>query len=246
MKLVLLGTGGYHPTDLRQTACLAIPELGIVLDAGTGAYRLRDLVCTPELDFYLTHAHLDHVSGLTYLLDVLLDKGVRRVTVHGEQAKLDAVQTHLFNKLIFPVPPAYEFRALADTNELAGGGRLTCFPLVHPGGSLGFRLEWPGHSLAYVTDTTATADADYIEKVRGVDLLIHECNFLDGQDDFAKLTGHSCLTPVAQVARAAEARRVVLVHFNSINSDSTPVDVRSVLEIYPHMSLGFDGMVLEF
>ncbi|HOT62947.1 MAG TPA: hypothetical protein PLU93_08795, partial [Treponemataceae bacterium] len=44
---------------------------------------------------------------------------------------------------------------------LPAGGQLTHFPLAHQGGSRGFRLDWPGHSMAYVTDTTATPDADY-------------------------------------------------------------------------------------
>ena len=68
--------------------------------------------------------------------------------------------------------------------------------------------------MAYVTDTTARDDADYIDKIRGVDLLIHECYFPDGWEDKAKLTGHSCISPVARVARAAGVGRMVLVHIN--------------------------------
>ena len=33
MKLHLLGTTGYHPNARRHTACLMLPEQGIVLDA---------------------------------------------------------------------------------------------------------------------------------------------------------------------------------------------------------------------
>ena len=74
MKLVLLGTTGYHPNDERQTACFMLPEQGIVLDAGTAMYRVRDQLVTPELDIFLTHAHLDHIVGLTFLFDVIYDK----------------------------------------------------------------------------------------------------------------------------------------------------------------------------
>ena len=35
MKLVLLGTTGYHPSDRSHTLCMVIPECGIMLDAGT-------------------------------------------------------------------------------------------------------------------------------------------------------------------------------------------------------------------
>ena len=106
MKLVLLGTTGYHPNDERQTACFMLPELGIVLDAGTAMYRVRDHLVTPELDIFLTHAHLDHVIGLTYLFDVVQGKDIRRVTVHGAPEKLAAVRTHLFAEPLFPVAQA--------------------------------------------------------------------------------------------------------------------------------------------
>jgi hypothetical protein len=79
------------------------------------------------------------VIGLTFLLGVLQEKAVHRVTIHGESAKLDAVQRHLFAEEMFPVPPEYEFRALQQEAPLPGRGRLTHFPLKHPGGSLGFR-----------------------------------------------------------------------------------------------------------
>ena len=51
MRLVVLGTAGYHPNDWRHTLCMMIPELGIMLDAGTGAYRAVRHLQTPELDF---------------------------------------------------------------------------------------------------------------------------------------------------------------------------------------------------
>src|SRR5438876_3666067 len=158
MKLVLLGTTGYHPNRRRHTACMFLPEVGVVLDAGTGMFRVRDHLATPHLDIFLTHAHLDHVAGLTFLLGILHGKTVDRVTIHGEADKLDAVRQHIFAEEIFPVQPTYEFRPLAKEVVLPGCGRLTHFPLKHPGGSIGLRLDWPGHSLAYVTDTTASDD----------------------------------------------------------------------------------------
>src|SRR5260221_6975229 len=127
MKLVLLGTGGYHPTERRHTACFMIPELGIVLDAGTALFRARDQLMTSQLDIYLTHAHLDHVAGLTFLFDVFGSREMERVTIHAEPEKLAAIDQHLLNELIFPVKLPYEMRPLAQHAPLTGGGVLTHF-----------------------------------------------------------------------------------------------------------------------
>ena len=58
-----------------------LPELGVILDAGTGIFRARDLIQTKHLDIFLSHVHLDHVIGLTFLFDILHEKNVERVTV---------------------------------------------------------------------------------------------------------------------------------------------------------------------
>ena len=135
---------------------------------------------------------------------------------------------------------------LTEDVELPRGGRLTHFPLEHPGGVLGYRLDWPGHSMAYVTDTTAAVDADYVEKIRGVDLLIHECYFPDAMAAWAKKTGHSSTTPVARVARQADVGRLVLVHLDpgAAEDDSIGLDVARA--IFPATELGHDLMELEF
>jgi ribonuclease BN (tRNA processing enzyme) len=100
--------------------------------------------------------------------------------------------------------------------------------------------------MAYVTDTTAHLDARYVEKIHGVDLLIHECNFPDGWEEHARLTGHSCATPVAQVARAAEVKELVLLHFNPLDESDDPVGVAAMREVFPNTYLGEDEMEIDF
>src|SRR6476646_4928826 len=155
MKLILLGTGGYFPNGRRHTACLMLPEMGVVLDAGSGMCRIGKHLQTEQLDIFLSHAHLDHISGLTYLVNLVPTDVMKRTTVHGDAKKLAAVREHLFAEPIFPVAPQFQFAPLVESCALPDSGTLRHFPLVHPGGSLGFRLDWPGHSMAYITDTTA-------------------------------------------------------------------------------------------
>jgi ribonuclease BN (tRNA processing enzyme) len=130
---------------------------------------------------------------------------------------------------------------------LPGDGTLRHFPLVHPGGSVGFRLDWPGHSLAYVTDTTTPgACAGYVDQIRNVDLLVHECNYPDGMEEMAELTGHSCATPVAQTARAAGVKRLVLTHVNPATDVEDPIGMPAIRKVFPGAELGYDGMLLDF
>jgi len=217
-----------------------------MLDAGTSMYRAGEYLAGPELDIFLTHAHLDHVVGLTYLFSVLRAHPLRRVAVHALPEVLAAVDRHLFSEPLFPARPPMAFQPLEASFGLAGGGRLTHFPLVHQGGSVGFRLDWPGRSMAYVTDTTADAGADYVQKLRGVDLLVHECYFPDSEAAWATKTGHSHTTPVAEVARRAGVNRLVLVHLNPRSTADDPGGLDAARAIFPNTILGEDRMELEF
>jgi ribonuclease Z len=246
MKLILLGTTGYHPNLRRHTPCLLLPECGVMLDAGTAMFRAAKLLQTSTLDIFLTHAHLDHVIGLTYLFDVMHEHPLEQVTVHGEADKLAAIDRHLFAAELFPKKPHYRSQPIAAEVPLLQGGLLTHFPLEHPGGVIGFRLQWPGHSMAYVTDTTAALDAPYVEAIRGVDLLVHECYFSDASQPWAAMTGHSCTTSVAEVARAADVGRLVLVHLNPLSTEDDPIGLEVARAIFPATDIGEDLMEVEF
>ena len=246
MRLVLLGTTGYHPNDRRQTPCLLLPEVGVMLDAGTGVYRAAEYLATPELDIFITHAHLDHVVGLSFLFSVNAVHPLRRITLHGLPEILRAIEEHLFARPLFPVRPPFDYQPLGESFDLTGGGRLTHFPLEHRGGSVGYRLDWPGHSMAYVTDTMADVNAAYVAKIRGIDLLVHECYCPDHRAAWAQKTGHSHTTPVAEVARQAGVKRLVLVHFDPLTTADDPIGLDTARAVFPNTILGEDRMELEF
>ena len=221
MRIQFLGTGGYHPNERRHTACLLLPESGLVLDAGTGFFRVAERLHTTDVQIVLSHAHLDHIAGLTYFLVPLMSGQVERARVFANRKTLDAVRTHLFSEPTFPILPKFDFCELEELTEisLCDGGQLRWQTLVsHPGGSTAFRIDWPGSegipgkSMAYVTDTTV--DGTYTEFIRGVDLLVHECNFADDKADMCGPTGHSHTSQVTGLAAAADVGRLILLHID--------------------------------
>jgi len=268
MKLVVLGANGYRPSDLGHTACYAIPELGIILDAGTGMFRMADYLETPDLDVYLSHSHPDHTWGLTYLEFMFwrrkaqdaaaLERSVRLGSIFrslvdsGPRVRVHAAQKHLkdVKELVkrFRDHNLIEFIPLQTSAQIQGNGKLTAFPVQHRIDELclGYRLDWKGRSLAYVTDAYAEPGASYVDEIRGVDLLLHECYMVDGEVDLARRIGHSHTTPVAEVAAKAGVGRLVLVHLNPLRPHAGEPELQRARELFPATEVAYDRMEIEF
>lgn len=251
MRIQFLGTGGYHPNDRRHTACLMLPELGVLFDAGTSFYRVEPRLQTQDVQVFVSHAHLDHIIGLTYFLVPLLRGNVKRARVYANKPTIAAILGQLFNERLFPVLPDYEYTQVEQAPRIeVPGGVVTHHPLVsHPGGSTAYRLDLtptdaqPARSLAYVTDTTV--DGTYTDFIRGVDLLIHECNFNDGMSEWCERTGHSHTSQVARLARDADVGRLVLIHVDPILNGDDPLDIAAARAIFPRTELAEDLMEID-
>ncbi|MDM4017239.1 MBL fold metallo-hydrolase [Roseiconus lacunae] len=251
MLLHCLGTAGYHPNEQRQTSCYFIPSEGIVLDAGTGFFRLRELVETPTLDILLSHAHLDHIAGLTFILDVLYDKSVEKIRIWGEQKKLDAIREHLFSSLIFPVELTAQWCPIDEQAAISiGSCEVTWRPQPHPGSSVGYRLEWSdGPTLVYLTDTTGQTDAKADAFNASADLMLHECYFPDTLQELARKTGHTHCGRLAKIARAANPKHLLLTHVNPIdpNPEALLDDVaQNLIDTDIEVTLAEDRMSIDF
>jgi ribonuclease Z len=249
MRLHCLGTVGYHPNDSRHTSCYFLPESGILLDGGTGIYRLAKLIETETLDLLLSHAHLDHTVGLTFLLDVLFERPVERLRIWGESEKIAAVRDHLFHELIFPVPLNAEWIPIDDQSqfrigEIDVGWRRQ----EHPGGSVAYRLDWPqGKRLVYATDTTGDTSGEHASWSREADLLMHECYFRDSASEWALKTGHSWSSRVAEVAAASKPKKLLLTHINPLEASDDPVELESIqAKVESEVILATDGLTIEF
>jgi len=247
MQIHFLGTGGYHPNEQRHTACYLLPEAGVLFDAGTGCFRVPPRLQSTDIQVFLSHAHLDHIIGLTYLLVPMVLGTIKRARIYGTEQTLNAVRNHLFAEHTFPVLPDFDFVAIDDREQIeVPGGTVTHHPLPsHPGGSTAYRLTTDEQkSLAYVTDTTV--DGSYTEFIRGVDLLIHECNFPDSLAEWSAKTGHSHLGQVLELARDAQVGRLVLVHPDPDLPDAHPIDLTDVQAVFAATEMATDLQVMEF
>lgn len=260
MRLVCLGTNGLHPNEDGRTACYMIPELGIVLDAGSGLYRISKYMQTSELVIYLTHSHTDHFIGLPDCLNGAIRK---KIFIESElricdenmriifdlvkeflnRVRVCAPEITLGEVLKYPELPDVNWCTMEVKDLLPGDGVITYFPLEHTIKCFGFRLDWPGHSLAYVTDTIARPESPYIEKIKGVNVLLHECYMPDSLSNVSEQLGHSHTSAVAQVAAEAQVKRLVLIHHNTLG---LKIGLASACEIFPETEIGFDGMEIEF
>ncbi len=92
-----------------------VPRMGIWM------FRAGDQLQTDTLDIFLSHAHLDHVVGLTFLFDVLWQREMEHVRVHAEPEKIDTLQRNLFAPLLFPVAPPIQWCPIETKTNLADG-----------------------------------------------------------------------------------------------------------------------------
>ncbi|HVS14245.1 MAG TPA: MBL fold metallo-hydrolase [Thermoanaerobaculia bacterium] len=229
-EIVPLGTNGFYPSHGRQTMSflLAGDRRALLLDAGTGVGRLREpavaarLAGVERLDVLLTHYHLDHVVGLTYLGAAwggpvrLLAPAPPLVDAEPEEALSRLIGPPLFPLALdaFPVEVTVEpYRGDLELDGLAVRTRRQS----HPGASVGLRL---GDRLAYVTDTIA--DPETARFAEGVSWLLHEVWVDDRQaeEDPRLVAGHAAAGAVARIADQAQAGRLVPVHHHPLRAAS--------------------------
>lgn len=217
--LVLLGTAGWMPQEHRETSAVAV-RVGdrlLVFDAGTGVRRLvadphpaLGLADIRHVDVLLSHFHLDHTVGLSYLFG--LPAGPE-ITVWGPGSWCYGTPTgSILASLVGPPYHAERLVNLARIVDLPPVGMTLGNVVVHvrqqtrhTAPSVAFRL---GDGVTYCTDTEYDpANASF---AAGSRLLLHEAWHTGTQGG----DGHSSGVEAARVAEAAGVGELLLVHLN--------------------------------
>jgi ribonuclease Z len=134
-----------------------------------------------------------------------------------------------------PEGPLWGKLQQGETVQLADGRTIA------PGGIVGAKR--PGRLVVFTGDTRPCAAV--VDAAQQADLLIHEATFGEEEKDRAKETGHSTAREAAQVALAAQARRLVLSHVSARYSISAEELVKEAREVFKETMVAKDGLTIE-
>jgi len=242
MEVRLLGTGGWLPTDERETACMYVRSGAdvLLLDAGTGARRLITepalLEGVERLHVVLSHFHLDHVMGLAALAGLELEREIWMPARLLAGLPADEV----FERLVGP--PFFTGADVVGTpRELEGDNELGPFGIEirvqpqHPGKTIAVKVDG---RLAFCTDTASASEN--VEFARGASVLLHE-SFWSG--DTTDDRGHTAAGEAGQLAAESGVERLVLVHINPEDCDDDEL-ATSARAHFSASEVGRDGLVV--
>jgi phosphoribosyl 1,2-cyclic phosphodiesterase len=105
-------------------------------------------------------------------------------------------------------------------------GRATVMvrPVPHCGPTVGYRVQWDGAIVTYISDHQAPLDLDTVadpvlELADGADVLIHDAQYTAAEFAEKSHWGHCTIDYAVKVGREAGVKRVVLFHHDPSHGD---------------------------
>lgn len=234
----------------------------LIFDGGSGLRPLGiDLIKSGEpldLDLFYSHTHLDHVVGLPFFQPAY-DSGNRIRIWAGHlkpQSGIEAVLGRMMSAPLFPIPldifaAQLEFRDFVAGEVLRPhpGIVLRTGPLNHPNGATGYRVEFGGKSVAYITDTehrNDSLDESVLKLVRRADVMIYDSMYTDAEYPAHRDWGHSTWEEGVRLADAAKVGQLVLYHHDPSHDDAMMDRIAGEAAIArPGTIVASEGMVLK-
>ena len=230
-----------------NTPCVAVEGAGghlVILDAGTGIRGLGVQLVEQQngavnAEILLSHAHWDHIQGLPHFKPFFAPGNAVRIWGSRQGTmSLEAILRQQMDPAVFPVPlDALSAKLTVEQVEPGpsefsiGAFRVRAMRLRHPGTTLGYRLTplAGGPSMAYVTDNELGPGGQYrtgpawrqefVEFLRGVELLIHDAMYTPEELKAHAGWGHSTYAEAVDVAAEAGVKRLVLFHHEPEHGD---------------------------
>jgi ribonuclease BN (tRNA processing enzyme) len=247
MNCVLLGSGGWIPTSRRETCCALVRDdaHALLIDAGTGIHRLFErpdlLAGVQSVDIVLTHFHLDHVIGLSYLPGLTLPEPP---TIWGPGELFTGVPTRtileqLLGPPLFSTPLSTVASAIREVPKTEF--EVTSFTLRtrvqerHAEPTLALRI---GDSLTYCTDTAP--DFANVAFAAGSRALLHDAWYAGETSNDGN---HSAGGDAGRIAREARVARLVLIHVHPLLADEESL-VASAARAFPNVTVARDLAVI--
>lgn len=222
-----------------NTSCVYI-ELSngssLILDAGTGIRELGKKLArsSSTINILLSHGHWDHIQGFPFFNPIYQpDRHIRvyagTVNEHDKLCSLfDQIDGANFPVNAADLPSRSEcffdnIEYLLSENDII----VRRSPINHPGGGMAYRIEDAGVSCAYITDNeleppgkVATTYDQWVAFCRGVDVLIHDAQYLENDMPHKHGWGHSLVSQVRQLAVDAEVGCLAMFHHDPDRSDT--------------------------
>jgi len=239
--------GDSHRRYGGDTSCLEVrcgPHL-LIFDAGTGLRRLGEALAEEAgmgVDLFLTHTHFDHITGLPFFAPMYDPKNRIRLWAGHLQPELTLHETisKFMQAPLFPVPPAVFSCKLSFHDFLAGetlavrpGVQLRTAALNHPNGATGYRIEFAGRSICYITDTEhveGKPDANILALIENADIVIYDSTYTDEEFPNYRSWGHSTWQEGVRLCEQAKVGRLVIFHHDPGHDDNFMDQVAAAAE----------------
>ncbi len=236
-----------------NTSCMTLEfqrDHFFIFDAGSGIKRLSDWLLANkraqmEAKIFISHPHWDHINALPFFVPLYMPGNEFEIfgARHGDITTRELVSAQMDNPY-FPITlkqfgARVYFRDLEEEEfTIDENISIKTKLLSHPGKCLGYRVEYKGRAICYVTDNELFLESDedfynpfyvknLIQFVHGADALITDCTYTDEEYTSKVGWGHSCISQVVDLAHRAEVKTLYLFHHDP---DHTDDDIDAKLE----------------